>query len=425
LEGNRPLRQGYSELSSSSGLKAIEVVSALESPAWAERLLIEQLYASGFSLNNITVLDDFAANDNRSTLPLVFIIPVRGDMDLLNTHFVQLRAVAQHASLLRRQLIFVLHGDRHVWDEVDESCPIYAKLKSMFFYSGAFCICSEKLDADSVDVVTHLVAEALHAEPCAEAGLIARIAILLKKRPRWQSQKKNLGFYDGTTGQSQLVAVESKLADAVQDLVQQIALNSLELNHALLQPEQLRGRRYIAKCVDLIGNHLNFEDVWAAFPNVEWMNLAANGLSAVDASRCPSSVKHLYLHKNSIEKLHFPTGLSCRLHSLSLYRNRLTAFELPADQTNLVKLNLGANPITRLPETLQHARQLKFLGLARTGLRTLPSWLLDMPQLKEVDLSHMQLLIPREQIQALASRGVSIILEPKKGTICSPHLNFY
>ncbi|PVX38183.1 hypothetical protein C8C92_4852 [Janthinobacterium sp. 78] len=377
-------------------------------------MLIEQLAAFGFALNNATVLADFAADGNSSALPLVFILPVRGDMDLLDTHFAQLRVVARHASLLRRQLIFVLHGDRHVWDEADDSCPIYAKLKSMFFYSGAFCICPEKLDADSVGVVARFMVEALNVAPCAEAERIARIALLLNKRPHWQAQQKNLGFYDGATGQSQLVAVAAGVADAVQDIVQKIALNSLELNHALLQPEQLRGRRYITRHVNLIGNRLNFSSVWTAFPDVEWMNLAANELSVVDTGLCPSSVRHLYLHKNAIDRLHLPAGLACRLRSLGLYRNRLTTFELPADQTDLVKLNLGANPITSLPETLQHARQLQFLGLARTGLRALPGWLQDMPQLKEVDLSHMQHLIPCRQIQALASRGVNIILEPGK-----------
>lgn len=377
-------------------------------------MLIEQLATSGFVSNSTSALADFAERANSSASPLVFILPVRGDMDLLDMHFAQLRVIARHASLLHRQLIFVLHGDRHIWDEADDSYPIYAKLKSLFFYSGIFCICPEKLDADSAKVVARFVLEALKTKPCAEAERIARIALLLNKKPRWQPQKKNLGFYDGSTGQSQLVTVTATTVDAVQDIAQQIALNSLELNHASLQPDQLRGRRYNTRHVDLIGNHLNFASVWPAFPDVEWINLAANELSVVDTEQCPASVRHLYLHKNAIDQLYLPAGLACKLRSLSLYRNRLTRFELPADQTELVKLNLGANPITSLPETLQHAHQLQFLGLARTGLRTLPNWLLDMPQLKEVDLSHMQHLIPGWQIQALVSRGVNIILEPGK-----------
>nr|WP_315398052.1 hypothetical protein [uncultured Duganella sp.] len=377
-------------------------------------MLTEQLANAGVKLNSCRPLSAFLPEDNDPSLPLVFIVPVRGDMDLLDAHFVQLKTIAQHPRLPGPPLVFVLHGDRHVWDEVDDNCPIYAKLKAMFFYSGTFLICPEKLDPDSASVVARHVLNAISTPPCAQEMRVAAIARLLNKRPTWRAPTKHLGFYDGTTGQSLLNAVPAKTADAVLGLIQELELNSLELNHAALLPEQLDGHRYAARKIDFIGNRLNFATIWAVCPGVEWMNLAANGLSAVDAGLCPSTLQHWYLHKNAIHTLHVPAGLTCKFRSLSMYRNRLTELKLPADQTNLVKLNLGANPITDLPETLQNSRDLEFLGLARTGLRALPNWLFEMPKLKEVDLSHMQHLIPDRQIQRLATCGVNIILEPGK-----------
>lgn len=333
-------------------------------------------------------------------------------MDLLDADFAQLKTIAKLPNITGWPLVFVLHGDRHIWDELDETCPIYAKLKSIFFYSGLFFICPEKLDPNSVDLVVRHVMNAINTPPCTQEKRIASIARLLKKRPKWNGSSKHLGFYDGTTGQSQLCAVAAKTKKTVLRMIQELELNSLELNHAALKPEQLNGHRYIAKKVDFIGNCLNFASIWSICPDLEWMNLAANELSVVDAHMCPSTLRHLYLHKNEIDTLHIPTGLLCKLRSLSVYRNRLTELKLPEDQTQLVKLNLGANPITNLPETLQNSRDLEFLGLARTRICTLPGWLFEMPKLKEVDLSHMQHLIPKLQIQRLMACGVNIIFEP-------------
>lgn len=377
-------------------------------------MLTEQLANFGVTLTSYRPLSAFPPEDSDRCLPMVFIVPVSGDMDLLDAHFAQLQTIAQYPRLHGRPLVFVLHGDRHVWDLVDNTCPIYAKLKAMFFYSGTFFICPEKLDSDSASVVARHVLNAISTPRCTQEMRVAAIARLLNKRPTWRAPTKHLGFYDGTTGQSLLSAVPAKTADAVLGLIQELELNSLELNHARLLPEQLDGHRYATRKIDFIGNRLDFASIWPVFPGVEWMNLAANALSAVDAGPCPSTLQHLYLHKNAIHTLHVPAGLTCKLRSLSMYRNRLTDLRLPADQTALVKLNLGANPIACLPETLQNSRDLEFLGLARTDLRTLPGWLFEMPKLKEVDLSYMRHLIPDRQIQMLATCGVNIILEPGK-----------
>lgn len=391
------------------------MVSAFSPPARAESLLVDLLAAAGISLNSHAALSNELSDANGSALPLVLILPVRGDNDLLGTHFESLKELARHPAMPGRSIIVVLHGDRHVWDEADCLSPVHAKLKSMFFYSGVFHLCPEKLDADSATMVAQYVTGVIetaaeYTNP--EESRIAAVARLLGKRPRWHAQKRNLGFYDETTGQSLLAASAPTVGRSVLATVQECRLNGLELDHALLRPDQLSAYRFDARNIDLVGNRLDFATVWPSFPGVEWINLAANDLSVVDAGLCPPTIRHLYLHKNAICTLNLPAGLPCHLKALSLYRNCLAEFDFPEDQTELVKLNLGANPITSLPETLKSASNLQFLGLARTGLRSLPDWLFEMRQLKELDISHMKHLIPRQQLQALASRGVNIICEP-------------
>lgn len=369
--------------------------------------------ANATCLNCREELDAFNPGRLENQYPLIFILPIRGDIDLLDSHFAQLKAIARHQNCLGRTLIFVLHGDRHVWDEMKDTLPIYAKLKAMFFYSGALFICPEKLDLDSAKIVAQYVIDAIFTERCEQEWKIAAIACLLNKRSHWHPHKKHLGLYDESTGQSQLASVSFKKADAVLNIIQEIELNSLELNHAALVPAQLAGKEFSAKRIDFIGNQLDLAGALAS-PKIEWINLAANGLTSVDISLCPPTLQHLYLHKNSIQTMIFPIGLACKLSSLSVYRNCLTSLDLPRDQTGLIRLNVGANPIIELPEELQNARDLEFLGIARTHLCKLPGWLFEMPNLKEVDLSYMQHLIPARQIQTLISRGVKIILEPGK-----------
>jgi hypothetical protein len=363
-------------------------------------------------LNTYKPLSAFMVETHNTVRPLVFIIPIWGDMDLQPVHFAQLRDIALYPAMEGRPVLVILHGDRHTWDREDEVCPIYAKLKSLFYYSDVFWICPEKLDSDSAGLVIPHLIRVCASVPAKDEACIARIARLLGRRPNWRKDKKHIGFYDTTTGKSLLSKAETPAA--VLDPLQMLDLNSLELNHAELGVGHLQEHRYAARYVDFVGNQLNLTAVSNACAKAEWVNLAANNLVKVNADCCQPSLRHLYLHKNAIQELNLPVGLPCQLQSLSLYRNRLTELELPRDQIGLVKLNLGANPICSVPEVVRQMRDLQFLGLARTRVHSLPDWLLDMPQLREVDLSHMLNTIPIAQIRALAAQGVNIILEPGK-----------
>ena len=101
-----------------------------------------------------------------------------------------------------------------------------------------------------------------------------------------------------------------------------------------------------------------------------------------------------------------------RIKSLSLYRNRLTTFDWPAGQSALSRLNLGANPLVSLPETLSECAALESLGLARTQISCLPEWVFSIQTLRELDISYIEDRIPPAQIAHLRARRVSLITRP-------------
>ncbi|MNY19565.1 Leucine Rich repeats (2 copies) [compost metagenome] len=101
-----------------------------------------------------------------------------------------------------------------------------------------------------------------------------------------------------------------------------------------------------------------------------------------------------------------------RLKHLSLYRNRFRHLEWPAEQTDIERLNLGANPIEALPEQLAHARHLRYLGIARTHIRHLPDWIFELPALAEIDISHIEDRLPSIQLQKLTDSGITLIKKP-------------
>jgi Leucine-rich repeat (LRR) protein len=85
---------------------------------------------------------------------------------------------------------------------------------------------------------------------------------------------------------------------------------------------------------------------------------------------------------------------------------------LPDDQTGLQKINLGANPIASVPDGLRNARGLRFLGLARTHVTSLPRWLRDIECLRQLDISYIEHQLPANDLEELAERGVELIRKP-------------
>lgn len=391
----------------------LEVVSGLARPSAAEQAFIatleQTLHVSLHARLSVEALSVCCPE-----VPLLLLVPVLGDNDLHPRHFETLATLSQHAAFATKRILIVLHGDRHAWDTPASTDPIVVKLRNLCYFSPDLYLHTDKLDLDTVSTVAQQVLAQLTTSRDSAVPHLASIAMLVQRAPAWDANRQQLDFYDPTSGFSVLHGQSQQAVAQALEHASRIDATTLCLTNAGLTSGHLAEVAYSARRVDLTGNAFTLPDAVRAFPRAEWLSMAVNGLTQVDLAVCPSQLEQLYLHKNAIDTLHFPAGLACQLKALSLYRNRLQQLSLPNDQTALHKLNLGANPITALPDALRDAQALRFLGIARTHIRALPKWLYALPSLQQIDISYIEHQLPAADLAQLAERGIDIIRKPSE-----------
>lgn len=390
---------------------AIEVVSGLTSPSCAEHLLLEALERE-VRISQYQRLTAGAFDHCQPEVPLLLVVPVLGDNDLRHTHLAALAPLSQNPVFASKKISIVLHGDRHVWDVPGDVDPVNVKLRNAFYFSADLHFHSEKLDVDTAALVARTTLVRLGSARGRDSTAVAAIAMALGKAPSWDAERRVLDFYDVATGFSCLYGKPSSVTAGILARVARMPVTTLLLRNALLNSCALPDTPLSARRADLGGNLLGFVEALRAFPRLEWLGMPANELVEADFARLPATLEHVYLHKNAIERLEFRSGLPCRLKELSLYRNRLSRLSIPDDQTELQKINLGANPITSVPDGLRNARGLRFLGLARTHITSLPRWLRDMECLRQLDISYIEHQLPAKELEELAERGIELIRKP-------------
>jgi hypothetical protein len=389
----------------------IEVISGLTSPSAAENLLLDALRREvRISLHQRLNAD--ALGRCQPGRPLLLVVPVLGDNDLRNAHLAVLTAVSQNPAFASKKIVIVLHGDRHVWDAPSHCDPVNVKLRNAFYFSTDLHLHPEKLDIDTAASVAQPLLAELVAVRATQLADFGAIAMALGKAPVWDAARGKLDFYDEGTGFSRLYGLPPSATAKVLHHVSRMPVTTLLMNNASLGSAGLTDVSLNVRRVDLGGNLLGFADAMRTFPRVEWLGMAANSLVEADLAECPATLEHVYLHKNTIERLQFPSGARCKLKELSLYRNRLSMLGLPDDQTELQKVNLGANPIAAVPDGLRSARGLRFLGIARTNITSLPGWLRDLECLRQLDISYIEHQLPAQDLQELAERGIELIRKP-------------
>ena len=393
------------------GSPVIEVVSGLSSPSRAEHLLLEALEREvRVSLYQRLTVDAF--DECRPEVPLLLVVPVLGDNDLRDTHFAALTTLSRHPGFASKKIVILLHCDRHVWDVPGNADPVSVKLRNAFYFCADLHFHPEKLDLDTVALVAPAVLARLGSARAPHYADLGGIAMALGKAPSWDAKREVLDFYDAATGFSSLYGKPPSATADILARVGHMPVTTLLLRNALLNNSALPDAPLSARRVDLGGNLLGFAEALRTFPRLEWLGMAANALVEADFSLLPATLEHVYLHKNAIERLDFRSGLLCKLKELSLYRNRLSEVSVPDDQTELQKINLGENPIASVPGGLRNARRLRFLGLARTHITSLPHWLRDMECLRQLDISYIEHQLPARDLEELAERGIELIRKP-------------
>lgn len=347
---------------------------------------------------------------------IVLVLPILGDNDLPSEHLRTIQQWRDTQNLAGRRLFIILKGDRHVSDEfVCPRHPIHIKLRKLFYFLARLSILPIKLDMDTTARIASLIADELEADdaaaPCRARDLLAQVT---GSPPGWDPERELLDFDDENNGSSLLHEIPRARLKGVFHAIRALSPRILKLNHAQLSDSDMADLPAISSVLaaELNSNCMGLQSASAVFPYCQWLSLGANRLKVLDLTSAPSELNTLLVYKNSLEELQWPTNASCRLKHLSVYRNRFHHFDWPAGQTDIERLNLGANPVEVLPEQLAHARHLRYLGIARTHIRRLPDWLFELPELVEVDISHIEEQLPPSQLDKLIDSGITLIKKP-------------
>ncbi len=121
----------------------------------------------------------------------------------------------------------------------------------------------------------------------------------------------------------------------------------------------------------------------------EFTNSGLTTLPEVDNKL--ENIARLNLSGNRIASISEIQSLSKSLLTLDLSNNSLTEAEALGNFTALQELNLSANKIKALPETIYALAQLKHLYISKNGLQALPASIADLYELETLDLRFNQL----------------------------------
>lgn len=397
-------------------LESLQLVSGLPWATEGEALLVDALSARGVKFHLSRLSDHgLASRDGADHPVVVLLLPILGDNDLTDGVSTCLAHLASCDSYRECAIVVVAHGDRHVSDEfVTPDTPFSIKVRRLFSSVGTFEILETKLDRFTAAALAHEILDLVDDTSSSDVLELNCIARLLPRAPKWNARKRQLDFYDPCTGRSLFKTAERAVQKRIASHIQVIAPRILKMTHAGLGDDalaDLEGALH-AEVIDLGSNDFSWKSLVPQLGACRWLGLAANGLAQVRLSQLPGGLEHLYLHKNALHEFAARQTEVARLKSLSLYRNRVTTFDWPAGQSKLTRLNLGANPITSLPETLSDCAALEFLGLARTQISSLPEWVFSIQKLRELDISYIEDRIPPAQLAHLRARRVSLITRP-------------
>lgn len=397
--------------------ESLQLVSGLPWATEGEASLVSALSARGvrFGLSRLSDHDLASHNGIGHPVVVVLLLPILGDNDLtdgVSTHLARFASCDRHRECA---IVVVTHGDRHVSDEfVTNDTPFSIKVHHFFSSIGTFEILKTKLDRFTAVALAHEILDIVDATSLGDVLELNCIARLLPRAPRWNSRKRQLDFYDPYAGRSLLKTAASAVRKRIASHIQAIVPRILKMAHASLGDDALADFEgaFCAETIDLGSNFFSWQRLMPQLGSCRWLGLAANGLTQVHLSQLPRGLEHLYLHKNALHEFTAKHIDVAQLKSLSLYRNRVATFDWPAGQSTLIRLNLGANPISSLPDTLSDCAALEFLGLARTQITSLPEWVFSIQNLRELDISYIEDRIPPTQIAHLRARHVSITTRP-------------
>ncbi|KJE91038.1 leucine-rich repeat-containing protein 69 [Capsaspora owczarzaki ATCC 30864] len=140
--------------------------------------------------------------------------------------------------------------------------------------------------------------------------------------------------------------------------------------------------------LDLRGNSLvSLDPSLMAMPSLKWLNITNNKIDALPQAPAdkPCVIQHLLCDSNmmSIARIFYPN-----LHEVTLRQNNITVFAPPgASLACLSKLDLSANKLISLPDSIDRLASLRFLLLDNNRLTRLPNTLTKLSNLETLSVT--------------------------------------
>lgn len=397
--------------------EVLQLISGLSWKTEGEILLVNFLSAFGFKfrLNLLSNCETLSSPCNTRCSIVVLILPVLGDSDLTDELNRCLTDLVSYNNYSECAIVVIAQGDRHISDLVITSTtPFSVKVRHIFSKVGAFEILKTKLDKFTAALLAHEIFDLVTSISFSDILELNQIARLLPRAPKWCYGKRLIDFYDPGEGVSLLKSLKYTIQKRILSHIRTISPRILKMTYASLCDDLLTDfeESIYVEVIDLSSNNFSWNRVCTALSACRWLCLAANNLVKISLSQLPEGLEHLYLHKNAICEFVAEATDVAQIKSISLYRNKVVTFDWPAGKSALTRLNLGANPISSLPDTLADCTALEFLGLARTKISNLPEWIFSLRKLHELDISYIEDQIPSLQIVQLRKQHISLITRP-------------
>lgn len=358
------------------------------------------------------VKHDDCYNVNLTSENLLILVSVMGDNEISKE---DLESLSSITSKLNHKKLFVriaLIGDVHSWDGELSKTTAYKQVSVLLRNNYNAEIYREKLSPDNICIAPHEYIDILTttiSDKSRSDKAIIRLNDLSNSSFTWDPDSHKIAFEDPVTGEGSFHKFGAPRD--VFKLLSEANIKSLTIPRAYLYNMDLEGVEWPKGllAINLPSNHLS-EALFSRLPeSLKWINLSANGLSAFDFNLIPTGVKSLMIYKNSIDQI-APLKVELKqLESVSIYRNMIEDASFFSELQSLKKINIGANPISHIPNEFSQLNNLEFLGLARTNITKIPDWVYNHPTIKTIDISHIDRNISDRDKAKLSESGIETI----------------